>query len=838
MTEMANAFAGRSRPPQEARMAIYVIIAVSALAYLVYEIRQHCLYRLDFEAQRIAAVSHLLDAVIAANALPRDAAGSPEPLVYVEEEGTGWFMKPSSRAATDRTSSLVPDRAAPGGTILAAIDLPVASLRNLPGIRALSLPEDLSDTGNRFLLTNGRLLFIFSNHNARYTLMLVAPIAVLFERLPAALSVQMIVIALMAALLILIRESRVGEYNVRRLVDASPVPLVVIDLATRDVALANEAAKTVFGAQANLTPLAGVRVGLAGQPVFLSRIMESPSRAEPQDAELTWPDGAKRWVSVSGRYLSFQGRPSLVAGISDITERRNAEASLRAAKEEAENASRAKSELLAIVSHELRTPVHGITGLAQLLEGAELPAQAKTQVRHIKRSAAALAAIVGDILDMASFELGQIRLRVSPFSLTQVLQTAHSLASAASARKGLQLELHVDSSIPAWLQGDAGRVQQIVNNMVANSVKFTDKGAITISARLLAPATDTAFVRVAVADTGVGLPARLHDKVFDLFWQASQGDRRRFGGIGLGLSICKRLVEAMGGQIGFESEVGRGTTFWFDVRHRRASAPISDVQEPTGSLHILLADDVPLNLEIAITLLESLSHRVVAVSSGADAIREALSQDFDLMILDVRMPDIDGVTAAAEIRERTKSRAKRPAIFGLTASPVPTQLPFYRISGFDCVLEKPLDGPRLVAAITQCQSNDTPPSIPSFDERSRTLIDRLGPTKTTRILELFLFTAGEALESIGRSCGTLAYTEIGEAAHKLGGAAANLGLDALQAAAGSLHQASEKRDGPETVRLAMKVVDAHEEATARVRNELRRLSTPPSVEFAAHIAGK
>jgi signal transduction histidine kinase len=399
----------------------------------------------------------------------------------------------------------------------------------------------------------------------------------------------------------------------------------------------------------------------------------------------------------------------------------NESQALRSALEAAEAASRSKSTFLAVTSHEIRTPLNGVLGMAQAMENDTLSRVQRGRVGVIRQSGEALLEILNDILDLAKIEAGKLDLETAPFDVEAVTLSAVRAFSATALAKGLTYGVDFDPAASGSYDGDSARLRQVLCNLISNAVKFTETGEVAVSVTAHA-----AGVRLSVRDTGPGVPDGLADRLFEKFTQADSSTTRRFGGTGLGLAICRELCEAMGGTIAVSSGPQGGSIFTVDLPLARSVAeataePAATAAAPQalGScdrpLRVLAAEDNAVNQLVLRTLLEQIGVEATIVDDGAEAIRAWEDADFDLILMDVQMPRMDGPTAARAIRARevVSGRARSP-IIALTANVMSHQLAAYTAAGMDAFVAKPISIVDLYAAIARCTAEavEAPPARP------------------------------------------------------------------------------------------------------------------------------
>lgn len=534
------------------------------------------------------------------------------------------------------------------------------------------------------------------------------------------------------------------ERRLRNIVDTAADGIVTLD--GRDVVREyNRAAEAIFGLPAREVigrPVAELLPRARIDARALRRLRDAAAAGPPDDSAAAGPtllraarpDGAPMELSLALSEVVDQGETLLTGIVRDVTELRRQEQALRDARDAAQAAADAKAQFLAVMSHELRTPMTGILGMIDLLDESALDAEQRHFVGVLRGSARALLAVLNDALDFSKVEAGRLDLERIDFQPLDIAREVVQLCSHAASRRGVVLSLRCltpTGGLPA-VCGDPTRLRQVLSNLVGNAIKFTENGRVEVTADARTLEDGRIALSFEVADTGVGIDPAVLPTLFQPFQQADSSTTRRFGGTGLGLAICRRLVEAMDGQIGVDSEPGKGSTFCFTVRLAAASgqAPSTAVSPPVArtaprGLRVLVAEDNPTNRLLVSTWLRRASHHVDLVEDGAKAVIAARDNDYDIVLMDMQMPELDGASATRAIRALEGPRSRVP-IVALTADALPEGRARYLASGLDAFLTKPIDWGELERVLARC--TDAPgaaaaplrePAVPSGTDTPR-----------------------------------------------------------------------------------------------------------------------
>ena len=455
-----------------------------------------------------------------------------------------------------------------------------------------------------------------------------------------------------------------------------------------------------------------LRVGLKNQRYCEAVGREEAWIAERVTARMALSSSLEQQLA-DGRWLRVQDRRTSAGGVvtvcADITELKRDARAVSDARDTAEAANRAKSEFLANMSHEIRTPLNGVIGLTQALARTDLSAGQTEMLDLIQASGTTLQALLSDILDLARVESGRLELAVQPFDLTRAVHEAAQLYLNSATEKGLQFFVDIDPEAAVWVRGDEVRLKQVLTNLVSNAVKFTSKGFVSLTVTRSARADGLPLLRFMVEDTGVGFDAGTRERLFTRFEQADGTITRRYGGSGLGLAICRQLAEMMEGDLDCESEPGGGSAFILTIPLHETCAPNAaganeeaTLETEVRRVRVLMADDHPTNRKVVELILGQTGVDLFQVEDGAQALSAFQADNFDLVLMDMQMPVMDGLTATREIRAHEVAAGRSPVpIIMLTANALPDHVAASKAAGANRHLAKPFDAMELLSIVSE-----------------------------------------------------------------------------------------------------------------------------------------
>ena len=587
----------------------------------------------------------------------------------------------------------------------------------------------------------------------------------------------------------------------------------------------------------------------AADRVRVSEAIETALREDRPwlvEYRLLHADGSTRWLWENGTAVRDDaGKLAWLDGvILDISERRMMEEALRDAKDNAEQAAAARATFVANMSHEIRTPMNAILGFTDVLLDGELAPNQRRHLDTVRNAGRSLLRLLNEILDTAKLEKGAVELEINDFNLLSLIDELSSTLAANARAKGLHVDIHYDPALPTNLRGDELRIRQVLTNLLDNAIKFTAAGSVVLRAEAQGDQ-----LHFSVKDTGIGIAPERLDAIFDPFTQADASMTRRFGGTGLGTTISKQLVELMGGKIWAESTVGEGTTFHVLLPLMVARFAPQQARVRTAAalprLRVLVADDVPQNLELLQLLMARRGHTMTGASDGAQVVELAARQDFDLILMDFQMPTIDGLRATRLIREQAEAAGRpRVPVIAMTASVLAEHRRASAEVGMDGFASKPVDWFTLsheIARVLGIGSNaaQDAPAVGRQAWNRMGGVHRWGGKEDAYLEALAHFHAQHALlpQFLRGFADGADYPSLRMLAHKVRGVAANLGLELLSDALAELETLAEGDKGQQLATLALlpQALDgvdaAHAEVLALIRHQ------QPAAAPAANAAG-
>ncbi len=555
-------------------------------------------------------------------------------------------------------------------------------------------------------------------------------------------------------------------------------------------------------------------------------VRQGIEQAALRQCRYTTSDGSIRWcqIFVFMAQDDVDGAPVLTGSLMDVTDQRETEETLKRARDETERANRMRAAFLATVSHEIRTPINGVIGMTGLLLDTNLTQEQSRYTHTLRVSAEHLLQVINDILDYTKIDAGKMEFEHIPVRLGDLIDNVTAITGPRAEARGLTLTTHLPPHVPHNLIGDPGRIRQILVNLIGNAVKFTERGGIVLDVAISHETSESALLAISVTDTGIGIAESALPSLFKEFSQLDSSVARRFGGTGLGLAICKRLLDGMGGQITVESQLGVGSCFRFTLPLQkdpalRADEPIRDTEagDPI-TFHdggrILLAEDNATNQLIVTATLEKMGLRVDAVANGAEAVAAVRTIPYDLVLMDMQMPEMDGLEATRLIRQLSTKAAEIP-IIGLTANAFKEDHDRCLAVGMQAIITKPFRWRDLAQTLapylhqadpSDVATPDTSPAtvlscLPIANEGAyQKLIHDVGPEAARTILTVFLRDTGNRITRMIAQADQANAPQICREAHALKGSVDMLGFERMTFLSSLLEMSEQEGASPDEIR--------------------------------------
>jgi len=518
------------------------------------------------------------------------------------------------------------------------------------------------------------------------------------------------------AVLNLLRKIARSERNLRHVFEAAPVPMVLVRQRDDRILRGNRAAADLLGVPVGDLP------SLQGREVHVGQGDEDPlSGPGARDVDVEGREivventrGERHWVLASSHPISFLDEAAHILSYADITPLKQIQHELIDAKEAAEKATRAKSLFVANMSHEIRTPLNAVTGFCHLAERTQLDAKQRGYLTSIRKATDLLLGVINNILDFSKLDAGKLELDEIDFSVAALVSDLLDMFGVLADRKGLALDANIGDDVPDAVTGDEHRIKQVLTNLIGNALKFTESGRVKLGVELANVEGGSLMLRFEVSDTGIGIAPEAMASLFQSFTQADSSITRKHGGTGLGLAISRSLVELMGGQIGVRSEPDQGSAFWFTVCLATASGPVARRAPKRAAVlrrgaKVLVVDDNNVNRRIMVELLDALGVSADVAGDGVEAIAAVNNKSYDLVLMDLQMPNLDGYEATARLRERFDAR--QLPIIAMTAHGREEDKENCLAAGMNAHLSKPIDPNELALVLGHWLAVTAPASV-------------------------------------------------------------------------------------------------------------------------------